>query len=177
MGAGQFDDRGSRHVYSKYSVGGHRMPHHDRLGRPRGPRPPLPRSPPQRRSRTRNTRPSSAVTGPAWKPCAMPYSPERGTTWQNQQFFGTDSYRPTTCSPSSRFWVNQNPADSDSFSFLRVIIGLGVTDSRVRESMFNLEVMQRYLRNPNLQEAVPDPDSSVSNGSSGIGHGNAGGRS
>ncbi len=49
-------------------------------------------------------------------------------------------------------------ADNDSFSFLRVITGLGIVDVPVREQMLNLEVAQRWLRNPELQRIVPDPD-------------------
>ena len=49
-------------------------------------------------------------------------------------------------------------ADRDSFSFLRVITGLGVAETPAREVMFNLELMQRWLLNKELQEIVPDPD-------------------
>ena len=55
-------------------------------------------------------------------------------------------------------------SDSDSFSFFRVITGLGVTDTSSREAMFNLELAQRYLRNRSLQDAVPDPAADVSKG-------------
>ena len=49
-------------------------------------------------------------------------------------------------------------ADSDSFAFLRVITGLGITSVPPREEMFNLELMQRWLLNKELQEIVTDPD-------------------
>ncbi len=54
------------------------------------------------------------------------------------------------------------PEDSDSFAFLRVLTGLGVIDPPPRERMFNLELTQRYLINPNLQEIIPDPEKTVS---------------
>jgi len=52
----------------------------------------------------------------------------------------------------------QTPPDNDSFSFFRVITGLGLTDPPPREQMFNLELTQLYLANTNqdLQEIVPD---------------------
>jgi len=56
----------------------------------------------------------------------------------------------------------KTPADSDSFAFLRVLTGLGVADAPPRERMFNLELTQRYLINPNLQEIIPDPEKTVS---------------
>lgn len=56
----------------------------------------------------------------------------------------------------------KTPADSDSFAFLRVLTGLGIADVPPRERMFNLELTQRYLMNPNLQEIIPDPEETVS---------------
>ncbi|HWN08851.1 MAG TPA: S8 family serine peptidase [Pyrinomonadaceae bacterium] len=53
----------------------------------------------------------------------------------------------------------KTPADNDSFAVLRVITGLGVAEPPPRESMFNIELSQRWLLNKNLQVAVPDPDS------------------
>jgi hypothetical protein len=53
------------------------------------------------------------------------------------------------------------PADDDSFSFFRVITGLGITDTTGREAMFNLELMQRYLKSSDMQQAVPDPEVTV----------------
>jgi subtilisin family serine protease len=50
-----------------------------------------------------------------------------------------------------------NP-DDDSFSFFRVITGLGIADTSGREKMFNLELMQRYLVSKDMQDAVPDPE-------------------
>ncbi len=52
----------------------------------------------------------------------------------------------------------QTKSDSDSFAFLRVITGLGIVEPPPRERMFNLELSQRWLLNPELQEIVPDPD-------------------
>jgi subtilisin family serine protease len=53
-----------------------------------------------------------------------------------------------------------NP-DNDSFSFLRVLTGLGLTTTPPREMMFNLEITQRYLANKTLQDIVPDPEKPV----------------
>ncbi|HVT15801.1 MAG TPA: S8 family serine peptidase [Thermoanaerobaculia bacterium] len=54
--------------------------------------------------------------------------------------------------------LKQTQADNDSFAFLRVITGLGLAEEPPREAMFNLELTQRWLLNPALQAAVPDPD-------------------
>jgi len=51
----------------------------------------------------------------------------------------------------------QTPADDDSFSFLRVITGLGISEPSPRERMLNLELCQRYMSNSALPEAIPDP--------------------
>jgi hypothetical protein len=48
--------------------------------------------------------------------------------------------------------------DDDSFAFLRVLTGLGITEAPPRERMFNLELEQRWLLNPALQALVPEPD-------------------
>ncbi len=56
----------------------------------------------------------------------------------------------------------KTPVDSDSFAFLRVLTGLGIADVPPRERMFNLELTQRWLMNPELQAAVPDPEAEVS---------------
>jgi hypothetical protein len=56
----------------------------------------------------------------------------------------------------------KTPADDDSFSFFRVITGLGLTEPPPRQQMFNLELAQRLLMNPDLQKIVPDPVASVS---------------
>ena len=55
----------------------------------------------------------------------------------------------------------QTKADNDSFAFLRVLTGLGVVEAPPRERMFNLELAQRWLMNPELQKIVPDPDAVV----------------
>lgn len=52
----------------------------------------------------------------------------------------------------------QTKSDSDSFSFFRVITGLGIIEPPPRERMFNLELEQRWLLDPRLQEIVPEPD-------------------
>jgi hypothetical protein len=46
----------------------------------------------------------------------------------------------------------------NSWAFLRLITGLGLVEATSREEMFNLELAQRWLMNPRLQELVPDPD-------------------
>lgn len=53
----------------------------------------------------------------------------------------------------------KTPVDKDSFAVFRVLTGFGVADPLPRESMFDVEIAQRWLFNKNLQEAVPDPDS------------------
>ncbi|HEY6802453.1 MAG TPA: S8 family serine peptidase [Pyrinomonadaceae bacterium] len=53
----------------------------------------------------------------------------------------------------------KTPADNDSFAVLRVLTGFGVDEPPARESMFDVEIAQRWLFNKDLQEAVPDPDS------------------
>jgi len=54
--------------------------------------------------------------------------------------------------------LEQTRSDRDGFAFLRVITGLGVVSATLREEMFNLEIAQRWMVNPVLQEIVPDPD-------------------
>ena len=46
----------------------------------------------------------------------------------------------------------------NSFAFLRLITGLGITEPSPREEMFNLELAQRWLKNPDLHALVPDPE-------------------
>ena len=53
----------------------------------------------------------------------------------------------------------KTPADRDSFSVFRILTGFGVDDPPPRESMFDIELAQRWLMNKDLQKAVPDPDS------------------
>lgn len=57
-----------------------------------------------------------------------------------------------------RLGLPRREAGGDTFAFLRVLTGLGLVDPPPREEMFNLEVAQRWLLNPTLQELVPDPD-------------------
>ena len=47
---------------------------------------------------------------------------------------------------------------SNSFAFLRLLTGLGITEPTPREEMFNLELAQRWVMNPSLQALVPDPE-------------------
>ena len=54
--------------------------------------------------------------------------------------------------------LQQTTSDADAFAFLRVITGLGIAEASPRERMFNLELAQRWLLNPELQEIVPNPD-------------------
>ena len=60
--------------------------------------------------------------------------------------------------------LEKTPPDKDSFSFLRVLTGLGITETTLREEMFNLELTQLYLADAKLQEIVPDPERPVSDG-------------
>jgi hypothetical protein len=58
-------------------------------------------------------------------------------------------------------------ADEDSFAFLRVITGLGITEKPPRELMYNLELTQLYLKNievdgRKLQDIIRDPGADVS---------------
>ena len=55
----------------------------------------------------------------------------------------------------------QTPPDRDSFSFFRIITGLGISEQPPRELMFNLELTQRYLMKPELQEIIPDPENPI----------------
>ncbi|HEX6124120.1 MAG TPA: S8 family serine peptidase [Pyrinomonadaceae bacterium] len=52
----------------------------------------------------------------------------------------------------------QTAPNSDSFAFLRVITGLGVTEITPRERMFNLEIAQLWFRSQGLQELAPEPE-------------------
>lgn len=52
----------------------------------------------------------------------------------------------------------QSGASTNSFAFLRLVTGLGITEPTPREEMFNLELAQRWVMNPRLQELVPDPE-------------------
>jgi hypothetical protein len=54
--------------------------------------------------------------------------------------------------------LEQSRSDNDSWAFLRVLTGLGVAEPPPRERMFNLELEQRWLLNPELQKLVPDPE-------------------
>jgi hypothetical protein len=56
------------------------------------------------------------------------------------------------------FNLPRTEADRDSFSFFRVITGLGIAEMPPREQMLNLELTQRWLLNKELQALVPDPE-------------------
>lgn len=60
------------------------------------------------------------------------------------------------------FNLPKTPPDDDSFSFFRVITGLGLTEPTTRETMFNLELTQRWLLNAELQRIVPEPAAALS---------------
>ncbi len=49
----------------------------------------------------------------------------------------------------------------NSFAFLRLVTGLGITEATPREQMYDLEVAQRWLLDDRLQEIVPDPDATT----------------
>lgn len=55
----------------------------------------------------------------------------------------------------------QTASDNDSFAFLRVLTGLGITSVPPREQMFNLEIAQRWLVHPELQKIAPDPEATL----------------
>ena len=52
----------------------------------------------------------------------------------------------------------RNRTSDSSFALFRLITGLGIAEAPMSEQMFNLELEQRVLLNPRLQEIVPDPD-------------------
>ncbi len=54
----------------------------------------------------------------------------------------------------------KTPPDNDSFALLRVLTGLGL-DADPRQQMLDLELTQRYLMNPHLQAALPDPEAAA----------------
>jgi hypothetical protein len=52
----------------------------------------------------------------------------------------------------------QSARSTNSFAFLRLITGLGIVEQPAQERMFNLELAQRWLANPDLIALVADPD-------------------
>src|SRR5215218_1868385 len=52
--------------------------------------------------------------------------------------------------------LRQSPKSQSSFAFFRLITGIGIDEPTPREEMFNLELTQRWLLNPDLQAVVPD---------------------
>jgi hypothetical protein len=63
--------------------------------------------------------------------------------------------------PSQSLPSQPTPPDDDSFAFLRVITGLGLTEKPPRELMFNLELTQLYEQSSELQQLIPDPAAPV----------------
>lgn len=57
-----------------------------------------------------------------------------------------------------RFGLQQTPSDNDSFAALRILTGLGFDGPTPVEHMFGMELMQRWLLNPHMQEVLEDPD-------------------
>jgi Subtilase family len=55
------------------------------------------------------------------------------------------------------FGLGKSDSSDNSWSFLRVLTGLGLVEAPPREKMFNLELAQRWLLNEELQKLVPDP--------------------
>jgi hypothetical protein len=55
------------------------------------------------------------------------------------------------------FGLKQSPTSRSSFELLRIVTGLGINEPTQRETMYNLELAQRWLLNHHLQDAVPDP--------------------
>ena len=53
--------------------------------------------------------------------------------------------------------LDKSAPSDESFAFLRILTGLGLVEAPPREKMFNLELAQRWLVNPELQEIVPTP--------------------
>lgn len=56
-----------------------------------------------------------------------------------------------------RLNLPKTPPDDDSFSFFRVITGLGLAEPPPTERMLNIEMAQRYLMNRDMQVAIPEP--------------------
>ncbi len=54
--------------------------------------------------------------------------------------------------------VRMSAKSSNSFAFLRLITGLGITEPTPREEMFNLELAQRWLKNPDLAALIDNPE-------------------
>ena len=54
--------------------------------------------------------------------------------------------------------VRMSEKSTHTGAFLRLITGLGLTEPTPREEMFNLELAQRWLKNPRLQALIEDPE-------------------
>jgi len=57
--------------------------------------------------------------------------------------------------------LSQSRSDNDWFPLLRILTGLGVAHAPARQQMFDLELMQRWMLNPELQRLIPDPEADV----------------
>lgn len=61
-----------------------------------------------------------------------------------------------------RLNLPKTPADKDWFPILRILTGFGIGEPTPRQRMLDLELVQRYMRSGEMQDAVPDPDVEVS---------------
>jgi hypothetical protein len=88
------------------------------------------------------------------------FSTARGADGKEQEgFFGNGILRAfDALAVPPEMELPATPRDRDSFAFLRVITGLGITEATLSEEMFNLELMQRWVVNPRLHGAVEDPE-------------------
>ncbi|HSM03408.1 MAG TPA: S8 family serine peptidase [Longimicrobiales bacterium] len=57
-----------------------------------------------------------------------------------------------------RLGLDKTASDKDWFALFRVLTGLGFAEMPPREQMLNVELTQRWLLNPALQELVEDPE-------------------
>jgi hypothetical protein len=53
--------------------------------------------------------------------------------------------------------LSKSPVADNSFALFRLLTGLGIAEVSPRERMLNVELAQRWLVNPDLEEIVPDP--------------------
>ena len=59
------------------------------------------------------------------------------------------------------FGLPQSPRSTTSFAFLRLITGIGLDEPTTQEEMFNLELAQRWLVNPELGTIIANPDATT----------------
>jgi len=55
----------------------------------------------------------------------------------------------------------KSPRSKNRGAFLRLITGLGLAEPPPREEMFDVEIAQRWMLNDELQEIVPDPETTT----------------